>query len=158
MGDHERKRLMPDIGVGTLQSGGVEQHAGGSRVGTSGVIVSCQAGLPAIFPTWAFIVFRWTKPAFTPIIHTRPTIPYPQGPRAALSRLAGFAAPEGGPSHAYSCSACSRRRQRFSRPLGRCTRRNDWRGGVQPRHDRLSGNPDRPLVLPPDRHADVSPY
>ena len=28
-------------------------------------------------------------------------------------------------------------------------------GGVQHRHDRLSGNPDRPLVLPPDRHPDL---
>src|SRR6187402_2444703 len=85
---------MPDVGVGTLQTGGVEQHAGESRLGTSGGIVSCHALLPAIFPTRLFIVFRWTRSPFTPIIHTRPAIPYPQGPRAASSRLAGFAAPE----------------------------------------------------------------
>ena len=52
----------------------------------------------------------------------------------------------------------SRRRQCVSRPIHWCRRAGGRRGGVQYRDDRLSGNPDRSLLLPADRHPDLSAY
>ncbi len=42
----------------------------------------------------------------------------------------------------------------------RCRRGGQFgrRGGVQHRHDRLPGNSYRPILLPSDRHADLSAY
>ena len=47
------------------------------------------------------------------------------------------------------------RRHALRRPRRGRRRPCRWRGGVQHRADRLPGDPHRPQLLPPDRHADL---
>ncbi len=50
------------------------------------------------------------------------------------------------------------RRYRTERRLHRCHGQCDRRGRLQHRDDRLPGDPDGPLLLPPDRHPDLSAH
>ena len=50
------------------------------------------------------------------------------------------------------------RRDGVSGPLDRRARPFGGRGGFQHRDDRLPGNPHRSLLLPPDRHPDLSAH
>ena len=49
----------------------------------------------------------------------------------------------------------TRGRHGVSRRFHRCRRHDDRRGRLQYRHDGLPGDPHRPVLLPPDRHADL---
>ena len=61
-----------------------------------------------------------------------------------------------GDSHA--CGARPRGRHGVSRRLGRCAGQHHRRSRFQHGDDGLPGDPDRSVLLPPDRHADLSAH
>ena len=84
----------------------------------------------------------------------------PQGELARPTRAPeGHAWPQrlGGPFVSTRCPRTGRWHD-FSRPFHWCSRHDGGRGGVQYRDDRVSGDPDGPVLLPPDCHAHLSSH